>query len=188
MLDSDWCVVVAKCKQDKVATFLVDFYRFAEGIAGVKSLHFLIRDRIDDEVVYSFRILVEREQWKTARSKIAYKLKKLLPEDKFVINPSGKHELFKYVAWSTERAAQIGKERFSVFCDFLSRLSNVVVEMAEKNYFESGDRVELAHIMSWMLGCTEYGRLSTKHFEVGYYDRIMDKYCPCLSGLLDQQA
>ena len=48
--------------------------------------------------------------------------------------------------------------------------------MIESNYFESSERIELAHVMSWMLGCTEYGSLDTKHWELGYYDRIEGKY------------
>ena len=184
MAESDWCVVVAICKPESVATFLVEFYRFVEGIKGAENLHFLIRDRFEDEVVFSFRIFVEIEQWKTVKSKIAYKLKQLLSEGKFAINPDSKHHLFKYVAWSTERASEIGEERFSMFCDFLSRLSKVVVEKAEKNYFESAERVEIAHVMAWMLGCTEYGRLSVKQMEVGYYDRIEDKSCLYLNGVL----
>jgi hypothetical protein len=47
--------------------------------------------------------------------------------------------------------------------------------MAEKKYFDTSERVELAHVMSWMLGCTEYGLLSKKRMEIGYYDRIADR-------------
>jgi len=42
------------------------------------------------------------------------------------------------------------------------------------------ERVELAHFMSWMVGCTEYGLLSTMGMEVGYYDRLNDEYCSYL--------
>jgi hypothetical protein len=184
--DGDWSVVVAKCKPKSVAAFLVSFYRFAEGINGVKNLHFLIRDRVGDEVVLSFRMLIDGEQRKAANSKVAYKLKKLLPENEFVINPDSKHKLFKYVAWSNEGAAKIGEAKFSVFCDILSRMSRIVVDMAEKNYFESDERVELAHTMAWMVGCTEYGLLSTKHFEVGYYDRVTDKSCQYLKEIFQK--
>jgi hypothetical protein len=48
--------------------------------------------------------------------------------------------------------------------------------MARRKYFDSQERVEIAHVMSWMLGCTEYGSLSEKHMEVGYYDRVTDRY------------
>jgi hypothetical protein len=34
--------------------------------------------------------------------------------------------------------------------------------MIEKDYCTSNERVELAHVISWMLGCAEYGVLSTK--------------------------
>jgi hypothetical protein len=47
--------------------------------------------------------------------------------------------------------------------------------MARKGYSSSTEKVEIAHVTSWMLGFTEYGKLSTAHMEVGYYDRIEDK-------------
>ena len=31
-----------------------------------------------------------------------------------------------------------------------------------------------------MFGCTEYGLLRTSGMEVGYYDRLEDKYCSYL--------
>ncbi len=186
--DGDWCVVVTLCKPKSVAAFLVSFYRFAESVNGVKSLHFLIRDRVRNEVVFSFRLLIEVSQWKAIESKIVYKLKELLPESKFVINPDSKHHLFKYVAWSTERANSIGEARFSMFCDFLSKMSRIVVEMAEKSCFEVDERVELAHAMAWMAGCAEYGLLSPGHMEVGYYDRITGKSCPYLRQVFQKQA
>ena len=52
--------------------------------------------------------------------------------------------------------------------------------MIENDYFASNERVELVHFMSWMLGCTEYGLLSTSGMEIGYYDRLDDKYCSYL--------
>jgi len=52
--------------------------------------------------------------------------------------------------------------------------------MIENDYFALNERVELAHFMSWMLGCTEYGLLSTMGMEVGYYDRLNDEYCSYL--------
>jgi hypothetical protein len=67
-----------------------------------------------------------------------------------------------------------GPKKFMDFCDLLSKLSRLVLQMARKKYFDSNDRVEMAHAMSWMLGCTEYGILSPEHWEVGYYDRIDD--------------
>ncbi|MDO8123519.1 MAG: hypothetical protein Q6364_03980, partial [Candidatus Hermodarchaeota archaeon] len=66
--------------------------------------------------------------------------------------------------------------RFTEFCSLLEKMSKLVIQMIRSGYFSSDERVELAHVMSWMLGCTEYGKLSTAHMEVGYYDRIEDKY------------
>jgi hypothetical protein len=52
--------------------------------------------------------------------------------------------------------------------------------MVKKGYFSSDERVEMAHVISWMLGCTEQGLISTKHFKIGYYDRIEDRRCEYL--------
>ena len=186
MADGDWCVVVCRCKQENVTGFLVDFYRFVEDVHGVKSLHFIIRDRGGNDVIFSFRVLLEAKEKQTVKSKLAYKLKSLVSEDKFAIDPTKDNQLFKYAAWSTERVAKIGEERFAMFCDFLSKMSRLVVEMAESKYFNSGERVELAHIMAWMLGCTEYGLLTKNSMEVGYFDRIEKKYCPYLKEVFQK--
>jgi len=172
----DWIVTVFKCKPDKVENLLVDFYSFVEDLKGVKNMHFLIRDRVDDEVVFSFRVLVEPADKEVVKSKIAYKLRSFMPKNRFAIDPSKRSSFSKYVAWSAEkRIAKFGKRKFVRFCRLLSQMSRIVVEMAKKKYFDSAERVEMAHVMAWMLGCTEYGLLSTKHMEIGYFDRIKDK-------------
>jgi hypothetical protein len=76
--------------------------------------------------------------------------------------------------------ARAGQAKFNQFIDFLKNMSAIVVQLIENDYFASSQRVELAHVMSWMLGCTEYGLLSTSGMEVGYYDRLDDKYCSYL--------
>jgi hypothetical protein len=176
MANDDWCIAVFSCKPDLVENTLVDLYHFVKDLEGVKDLHFIIRDRLVNEVVFSFRVFIDPKYKKAVESKINYKLKTFMSEDKFSINPHDNDPLAKYVAWSPkERIAQIGPEKFDLFCNFLSRLSKIVVDMAENKYFDPPERVEIAHVMSWMLGCTEYGLLSTKHMEIGYYDRINDK-------------
>ena len=70
-----------------------------------------------------------------------------------------------------------GQSKFNLFIDFLKNMSAIVVQLIENDYFVSNERVELAHVMSWMLGCTEYGLLSASGMEIGYYDRLDDKYC-----------
>jgi len=186
MADSYWCVIVSRCKAKNAMNFLVDFYRFVEGVHGVKSLHFIIRDRVGNDVIFSFRVLLEAKERQAVKSKIAYKLRSLISEDRFAIDPTKDNQLFKYTAWSTERAAKIGEERLTSFCDFLSKMSRLVVEMAEKKYFDSGERVELAHVMAWILGCTEYGLLTKNSMEVGYFDRIEKKYCPYLKEVFQK--
>ena len=173
----DWMVTVFKCKPDNVENLLVDFYSFVKDLKGVKNMHFLIRDRVDDEVVFSFRVLVESADREVIASKIAYKLRRFIPKNRFAIDPSKRSSFARYVAWSPEkRIAKLGKRKFVRFCKLLSQMSRIVVEMAKKKYFDSAERVEMAHVMSWMLGCTEYGSVSPKRMEIGYYDRIKDEY------------
>ena len=57
MTSDDWCVPVFKCKPDKLEDLLIDFYSFVKDLQGVKNLHFLIRDRVENEIVFSFRVL-----------------------------------------------------------------------------------------------------------------------------------
>lgn len=188
MTSDDWCVAVFKCKSNKVENLLVDFYSFIKDLKGVRNLHFLIRDRVEDEVVLSFRVFVEAKDKEAIKSKVAYKLRRFIPKNKFALDPSKRSSFAKYVAWSPEkRIAEFGKRKFVRFCKLLSQMSRIVVEMAKKKYFDSAERVEIAHVMAWMLGCTEYGLLSTKHMEVGYHDRVEDKSHVYLKQSFDKQ-
>jgi len=167
---------------------LIDFFSFLESLEGVEDLHFLIRDRVEDEVVFSFRVLTKPKMKNVVRSKIAYKLKRLTSEDKFAIDPDAEDPLQKYVAWSSKgRISKHGPEKFVTFYRLLSQLSRIVVDMAKQGYFDSSERVEMAHVMAWMLGCTEYGKLTTTHMEVGYYDRIENKCHPYLRQSFGKQ-
>jgi hypothetical protein len=178
---NEWCVAVFKCSPDSVKKVLVEVYRFVDDLKGVRSLHFLARDRIEDEVVFSFRVMVEPKFKEIVKSKLAYKLGTLLPKDKYAIDPTAEDSLEQYVAWLPEkRIADFGQSKFNQLSDLLKNISAIVVQMIENDYFASNARVELAHFMSWMLGCTEYGLLSTSGMEVGYYDRLDDKYCSYL--------
>ena len=144
-------------------------------------LHFLLRDRVEDEVVVSFRVMVEPKFKEIVKTKLAYKLGTLLSEEKYAIDPAAGNSLEQYVAWLPDkRIADFGQTKFNLFIDLLKNLSAIVVQLIENDCFASNERVELAHVMSWMLGCTEYGLLSTSGMEVGYYDRLDDKYCSYL--------
>jgi hypothetical protein len=59
MADDDWCVAVFRCKPADVRRVLISLYGFVKDLEGVKSLHFITRDRLKDDVVFSFRVLVE---------------------------------------------------------------------------------------------------------------------------------
>jgi len=180
-ISNEWCVAVFKCSPEVVKKVLVEFYRFADELKGVRSLHFLIRDRVEDGVVFSFRVMVEPKFKAIIKSKLAYKLGTLLSEDKFVIDPTAVSSLEQYGAWLPEkRIADYGQTKFNQFIDLLKSISAIVVQLIENDYFTSNERIEIAHVTFWMLGCTEYGLLRTSGMEVGYYDRLEDKYCSYL--------
>ena len=177
----DWSVAVLRCKADRTGNILLDLYDFVKDIEGVRDLHFLIRDRVDDDVVLSIRMLLESQHARGVKSKVAFKVGTLLSEDKFAVDPDAENPLEKYVAWQPDkRIAESGPEKFAAFCSFLSRQSRIAVDMIRESYFNSAERVEMAHLVSWMLGCTEYGLMSPAHWEVGYCDRLEDKACPYL--------
>ena len=90
---NEWCVAVFKCSPALVKKVLVEFYRFADDLKGVRSLHFLVRDRVEDEVVFSFRVMVEPKFKEIVKSKLAYKLGTLLPKDKYAIDPTAENSL-----------------------------------------------------------------------------------------------
>jgi hypothetical protein len=147
----------------------------------VRSLHFLIRDRVENEVVFSFRVMVEPKVKEKVKSDLGRKLGILLSEDKYVIDPVAGTCFEQYVAWLPEkRIVDWGQIKFNLFVDFLKNMSGIIVQLIENDYFASNERVELSHVMSWMLGCTEYGLLRTSGMEIGYYDRLDDKYCSYL--------
>jgi hypothetical protein len=173
---NDWCIVVARCRAKMMASLLVGFYRFAKGMDGVKCLYFSVMDRVENDVIVIFRVLADAGKAKAVKSKISYKLKSLLSEGKYAIDPRNDNLLFKYAALSTGSTAKVGEESFLMLCDFLGKLNETVVEMAEKNYFDSMNRIEVVHDMALMLGCTEYGLLTKNSMEVGYFDRVEKKY------------
>ena len=150
-ISNEWRVAVFKCSPDSVKKVLVEVYRFADNLKGVRSLHFLVRDRVEDEVVFSFRVMVEPKFKEIVKTKLAYKLGTLLSEDKYVIDPAAGNSFEQYVAWLPDkRIADFGQSKFNRFIDRLKNLSAIVVQMIENDYFTLNERVELAHVMSWM--------------------------------------
>lgn len=180
-ISNEWCVAVFKCSPGSVKKVLVEVYRFADDLKGVRSLHFLVRDRVEDEVVFSLRLMVEPRFKEMVKINLSHKLGTLLSKEKYVIDPMAGDSFEQYVAWQPEkRITDNGQAKFSQFIDLLKNQSAIVVQLIENDYFASKERVELAHVLSWMVGCTEYGLLSPSGMEIGYYDRLEDKYCSYL--------
>jgi hypothetical protein len=102
MASDEWCVAVFRCTPENVRSVLLEFYGFMKDVEGVKSLHFLIRDRVNNEVVVSFRVLSAERTGDFVRSKMNYKLGILVP-GKFAVDPDPQNPLNKYVAWSPEK-------------------------------------------------------------------------------------
>lgn len=176
-LADEWCVAVFKCNSKEIRTALPDLYHYVETLNGVKSIHFLVKDRVDDKAVFSVRIMVDPKQKHIVKSKVAYKLGTLFSSGNSAIEPSSDNPLSQYSAWDPEkRVAECGLKKFDDFTDFLHSMSKLTIGLIEKDYFGSNERVELTRAMAAMLGCTEYGSLSPKSMEIGYYDRIADKY------------
>ena len=172
----DWSISVFKLKPKNIKTTVTDIYQFTKSLDGVISLHFMIKDRLDEKVVFSFRVLSEPDKLKIVRSKIKYKLNSILEKDAFCVDPEGDNPLTKYVAWPVQKIiTKRGADKFKKFYETLDALSKLVIQMLENDYFGPSERIELAHITSWILGCTEYGLLDTKHWEIGYYDRVEGK-------------
>ena len=72
-----------------------------------------------------------------------------------------------------KRIAELGEKKFCQFVDLLKSLSAIVVDMVElKTILLPANALSSAHAVSWMLGCTEYGLLSSSGMEIGYYDRL----------------
>jgi hypothetical protein len=125
--------------------------------------------------------MVEPKFKEIVKTNLSCKLGTLLSEDKYAVDPAAGNSFERYVAWLPEkRIADFGQSKFNQFIDLLKNLSAIIVQLIESDYFALNERVEIAHIMSWMLGCTEYGLLSASGMEIGYYDRLDDKYCSYL--------
>jgi hypothetical protein len=192
MKQTTWIITVFKCDAKKVQSVLIDFYDFVCDLTEVKTSHFIIRDRLENDVVFSFRVSCFKEDEKIVKSKIAFKINNLVSKENYVINPDSNDPLFRYVAWSSEEAIKLrGEEEFNKFCSFLEKMSKLVIEMVKQNYFSSDERTEIAHAMCWMLGCNECFMLSTKNSKaiasLGYYDRIEDKYVEYLQRSFQQK-
>lgn len=127
-----------------------------------------------DDVVFSFRVLVDSKNKQMVKGKINYKLGTLMSGDRFAVDPDTEDPLEKYVAWSPdERIAKYGPKKFMDFCDLLNKLSRLVLQRAQKKHFESDERVEITHTMSSVLDYTEYGVLSTEYWEVDIMIELM---------------
>jgi hypothetical protein len=112
-----------------VKKVLVEVYRFTDDLKGVRSLHFLVRDRIEDEAIFSFRVMVEPKFKEIVKNKLAYKLSTLLPKNKYTIDPTAENSLAQYVEWLPEkRIADYGQSKFNQFIDLLKNRSALLVQ------------------------------------------------------------
>jgi len=133
--------------------------------------------------------MVEPKFKEIVKSKLSCKLATLLSKDKYAIDPVAGNSLEQYVAWlPDERIGDFGQSKFNRFIDLLKDTSAIVVQMIENDYFTSNERVELAYVISHMLGCGEYGLLSASEMEVGYYDLLENKYWSYLKQGFSQSS
>jgi len=83
MSSEDWSVIVFKVEADKARKILVELYRYVKDLIGVKDLHFLIRDRVQDDIVLNFRILLESNKKNDLENAIAFHLGKAMSENAY---------------------------------------------------------------------------------------------------------
>ena len=111
---------------------------FRRRLVGVKSVHFLVRDRMDDETPFSFKGMVDPQQKRLIKRKMTYELGTYFQGDRFAIDPASDSPLHGYAAWDLEkRIVAQGLKKVEVFTDFLCAISRLLVEKVEKEYFAS---------------------------------------------------
>ena len=94
----------------------------------------MITDRVGDEVVFSFRLLVEPKFKEIVENKLAFKLGTLLSENKYAVEPAAGDGLGKFIASLPERKIGQGQVAYDNFLDVLKKMSDVVVDMVEKDF------------------------------------------------------
>jgi hypothetical protein len=180
----EWSVIVVKTQPAHVRETVVRVYRFIRGLIEVDAVHFVVRDRMQDGVIVSFRFRIESADADATKAAIRRELERDTIVD-FAIDPPVSHPLHKFAVWPWNIAVQQrGAEKFSKFTEYLSKLSSIVVDMAEHDYFTSRERAEITHVIAWMLGLAECGILrvkGTKGVDIGYYDRIENTTHPYLT-------
>lgn len=95
LIENAWLVTVFKYDYSNAKEILIDLYNFAKDLEEVKDLFSIIRYRVEDEVVFSFRFMIEEEN---TFSQIQFKLKNLIPEENFMLNLIPDNPLYKYEA------------------------------------------------------------------------------------------
>ena len=131
-----WIAAVFKCNSLVAKKTLVELYGFIDDLKGVRSLHFLMRDRVDDEVIFSFRVMVEQKFKEMIKSKLSHKLSTLLTADKFSVDPPAENNFAHHVALSPEkRLMHSGQTKFIQRA--LKNMSSIVVDLIENDYIAS---------------------------------------------------
>jgi hypothetical protein len=84
--------------------------------------------------------------------KLAFKLGTLLSQDKYAIDPVASEGLGRYVASLPKRRIEEGQGQFDNFTDVLKKISDIVVDMVEKDFFDADQRVNLTllNLDTWM--------------------------------------
>jgi hypothetical protein len=67
-VQKNWIVTVVKLNAQNIKNVSIDFYDFVSDLPETENLHFIIIDRLDDEVVFSFRVLCTIKLGKSLKS------------------------------------------------------------------------------------------------------------------------
>lgn len=154
-----WTVLGVECPKKDWPQVLISLSHFLDQLAQVKSHHFLVRYYHEDRIFASFRIFSDPNDKDMVKYKLEEKGKKLSNLFLFDIDPAPGTARRKSHGWTgpfSNHKIWGGEETWATCCDFLSRMSKIVVEMAEKGHFDFPRRHKIAHLMVNMLALREW--------------------------------
>lgn len=170
----DWSVAVVKCRMEDLAKIIVGLSDVLEDLKAALSYHFTLRDSTNQDIWLSFRVCRAREDADIVESTMRGKLNEMISKDRFEVPPTSKkfEDRIKFSPFteSRERVANYWgtEDNWKTFCEFLNRLSIIVVDMVRKNQYDANKRVDIGHLLMNMLGIahskTLYDRLTKSKF------------------------
>ncbi len=186
LVKEDWTVAVFKCEKTgwkKVLIALVDVVDRLQKQGKAKSFHYTIReiDQTDDKPWISFRVYRDREFADDIEKALDAILFKEIGEGNYQVPPKDPefkgHINFLPYDEPEKVATHWGTpDNWNRFCEFLNRLSVLVVDLARQDQFEGEKRQEIGHLALNMLGLREVGYTRGALFDLFAGKRERDFY------------